>query len=82
VQVKVDKQGRIVIPLHERERLGVADGGTLELISTPEGVLLEPRVKAEVRIASDGLPVASIKRRKTVTNEEALQGIHKDRDRE
>jgi bifunctional DNA-binding transcriptional regulator/antitoxin component of YhaV-PrlF toxin-antitoxin module len=66
VQVNVDRQGRIVIPLRERERplgseasgnlctnrriviplrererLGVATGGTLELIATPEGVLLE-----------------------------------------
>jgi AbrB family looped-hinge helix DNA binding protein len=60
IQVKVDRQGRIVIPLHERERLGVAAGGTLELIATPEGVLLERRRSAEVRTADDGLPVIRI----------------------
>jgi hypothetical protein len=36
---------------------------------------------AVVRIASDGLPIVSIKGLKTVTNDEALQGIHEDRER-
>jgi AbrB family looped-hinge helix DNA binding protein len=81
VQVKVDRQGRVVLPLHERQRLGIANGGTLELTSTPEGLILERRLPAVVRIASDGLPIVSIKGLKTVTNEEALQGIHEDRER-
>lgn len=81
VQVKVDRQGRIVIPLHERERLGVADGGTLELIATPEGVLLERRRQAEVRTAEDGLPVITIQDLETLSNEESLSAIHRDRER-
>ena len=32
--VKVDAQGRVVIPQAERERLGLSDGGALELVST------------------------------------------------
>lgn len=81
VQVKVDRQGRIVIPLHERERLGVADGGTLELIATPEGVLLERRRQAEVRTAEDGLPVITIQDLKPLSNEESLSAIHRDSER-
>ncbi|MGE0057975.1 MAG: AbrB/MazE/SpoVT family DNA-binding domain-containing protein [Dehalococcoidia bacterium] len=81
VQVKVDRQGRIVIPLHERERLGVADGGTLELIATPEGVLLERRRQAEVRTAEDGLPVITIQDLEPLSNEESLSAIHRDRER-
>ncbi len=81
VQVKVDRQGRIVIPLHERERLGVAEGGTLELIATAEGVLLERRRPAELRTAEDGLPVISILDLERVSNEESLSAIHRDRER-
>jgi AbrB family looped-hinge helix DNA binding protein len=81
IQVKVDRQGRIVIPLHERERLGVATGGTLELIATPEGVLLERRRPAKVRIADDGLPVIRIQDLEPVSNEESLDAIHRERER-
>jgi len=81
VQVNVDRQGRVVIPLHERERLGVAVGGSLELISTPEGVLLERRRPAEVRIAADGVPVIRMKDGEPVSNEQTLEAIHRDRER-
>lgn len=81
VHVKVDRQGRIVIPLHERERLGVAAGGTLELIATPEGVLLERRRPAQVRTAEDGLPMISIQDLGAISNEESLSAIHRERER-
>ena len=53
--VKVDAQGRVVIPQAERERLGLPDGGTLELVSTPEGVLLERRRRASLTMDASGL---------------------------
>ena len=53
--VKVDAQGRVVIPQAERERLGLPDGGTLELVSTPEGVLLERRRRASLTMDATGL---------------------------
>jgi len=81
VQVRVDRQGRVVIPLRERERLGVAVGGTLELIATPEGVLLERRRPAEVRIAADGVPVIVIEDAEPISNEESIEAIHRDRER-
>ena len=81
VRVKVDRQGRVIIPLRERERLGVATGGVLELVPTPEGVLLERRRSAEVRTAADGLPVILIEDAKPIGNEESLDAIHAKRDR-
>ena len=56
VRVKVDRQGRVGDPVGERERLGVVEGDTLELIATPEGLLLERGSPARVEIAADGLP--------------------------
>jgi hypothetical protein len=67
--------------LAERERLGVPEGGTLELIETPEGVLLERRHTAQVRPAEDGLPVITIKDLEIVSNEEGLDPIHDERER-
>ena len=78
--LKVDRQGRVVIPQRERERLGVRDGGTLELVPTPEGVLLERRRRAEVAVAEDGLPVASVAELHEVSNDEAIDAIHRQRE--
>ena len=79
--LKVDRQGRVVIPQRERERLGVRDGGILELVPTPEGVLLERRRRAEVRVADDGLPVASVGDLQEVSNDETVDAIHRQRER-
>jgi AbrB family looped-hinge helix DNA binding protein len=81
IEVNVDRQGRVVIPLRERERLGVAAGGTLELIATAEGILLERRRPAEVRIASDGVPVIHMSDEGRVSNEETAEAIHRHRER-
>lgn len=79
--VKVDQQGRVVIPQRERDRLGVRDGGTLELVPTPEGLLLERRHRAEVSVAEDGLPVVTIEELEEVSNDEAVDAINRQRDR-
>jgi AbrB family looped-hinge helix DNA binding protein len=81
IQVNIDRQGRVVIPLRERERLGVVTGGTLELIATPEGVLLERRRPANVHTAPDGVPVITIEDGKPISNEESVEAIHRNRDR-
>lgn len=77
--VKVDAQGRVVIPQTERERLGLADGGALELVSTPEGVLLERRRQATVTSGEDGLPMVTLDDAGTVNNVDATQAIHDQR---
>ncbi len=80
VTVKVDAQGRVVIPQAERERLGLPDGGALELLSTPEGVLLERRRQATVTTAEDGLPLVTLDDADTVTNVDAVEALHAQRD--
>ena len=80
VTVKLDAQGRVVIPQAERERLGMPDGGALELVSTPEGVLLERRRRATVTSGEDGLPIVTLDDLETVSNADATQAIHTQRD--
>lgn len=81
-QVTIDRQGRIVIPLRERERLGLTSGGVLDLIATPEGTLLERHNHAEVRQLESGLRVVSIEGVGVISNEETLEAIRRLRDRE
>lgn len=81
IMIKVDRQGRVVIPQRERERLGVAEGGTLELVATPEGLLLERRRSAKVRVDEGGLPVVTIEDVQSVSNDDALDAIHRQRNR-
>ena len=80
VTVNVDAQGRVVIPQAERERLGMPDGGALELVSTPEGVLLERRRRATVTDGEDGLPRITLEDLDMVSNADATQAIHTQRD--
>ena len=80
VTVKVDAQGRVVIPQAERERLGLPDGGALELVSTPEGVLLERRRRATVTTGEDGVPLVSLDDGGRVSNTDATDAIHAQRD--
>lgn len=80
VTVKLDAQGRVVIPQAERERLGMPDGGALELVSTPEGVLLERRRQAIVTSGEDGLPMVTLEGFDMVSNADATQAIHSQRD--
>lgn len=80
VTVKVDAQGRVVIPQAERERLGMPDGGVLELVSTPEGVLLERRRQASVVTGEDGLPLVTLDDGGSVSNTDATKALHDQRD--
>jgi AbrB family looped-hinge helix DNA binding protein len=79
-QVRIDRQGRVVIPQGERERLGLEAGGTLELVPTPEGLLLERRQRAEVIAGSDGVPLIRLVGEPRVSNEAAERAIDQVRD--
>jgi AbrB family looped-hinge helix DNA binding protein len=80
VTVNVDAQGRVVIPQAERERLGLRAGGALEFVSTPEGVQLERRRKATVAAGEDGLPLVTLVDVDTVSNADATEANHTQRD--
>jgi AbrB family looped-hinge helix DNA binding protein len=82
VQVRVDRQGRVIIPLRERERLGLEEGGILDLVATPEGILLERRRAATVRMGDDGVPLIIVEGLDQVSNEESLDAIRRHRARE
>jgi bifunctional DNA-binding transcriptional regulator/antitoxin component of YhaV-PrlF toxin-antitoxin module len=76
-RVHVDKQGRLVLPQGVREELVDVPGDVL-LERTPDGVLLRPvHGPTSVRLGDDGLPVLDLDR--TVTNEEVLAAIDRDR---
>ena len=76
-RVRVDKQGRLVLPQHLREGL-VDPPGEVFLTRTPEGLLVQPTTGAgTVRIADDGLPVLDLDR--MVTNSEVLAAMDAER---
>lgn len=76
-RVRVDKQGRLVLPQRLREEFMDVPGELL-LERTAEGLLLRPvQAATRVRIADDGLPVLDVDR--LVTNEEMLAAIDRER---
>jgi AbrB family looped-hinge helix DNA binding protein len=40
--LKMDKAGRVILPKPVRDRLGLHGGSDLEILETPEGVMLKP----------------------------------------
>lgn len=81
VKITVDRQGRIVLPRSQRQRLGVEGGNNdLELVTTPEGVALEPRREVTLSTGADGVVVATVEGAGTIDNATVLQAIHSDRD--
>ncbi|MBA3741803.1 hypothetical protein [Sporichthya sp.] len=77
VPVKVDAQGRLVLPRHLREELVSLPGQVLAR-RTPDGVLLTPATPAgEPALGADGLPVLAVGR--AVSNDEVLAAIDRER---
>lgn len=77
IRVRVDRQGRLVVPQQLRDGI-VETPGELLLHRTPDGLLLSPvREQGVVRIAEDGLPVLDLDR--PVTNAQVLTGIEEGR---
>ena len=77
--VRIDSQGRIVVPLPERQRLGLRGGDELDLLPTPEGLLLERRREASVRTADDGLPVVDFADPRPIAKADAVVAIRTER---
>lgn len=51
--VKVGERGRIVVPAAVRQRAGFAEGTTLMLLESPEGVVLLTREQLLARIRGE-----------------------------
>lgn len=80
MRVKVDGQGRLVLPQAHRRRLGIdASGSEVELVATPEGVVLESPRDVTVSVGDDGLQVATIDGAGTIRNATVLEAIRADR---
>lgn len=76
---KVDSSGRLVIPARFRRQLGIADGGgEVELIDTPDGVLLRHIGPPVPRRDARGLAVVELGR--PVTNGEVVAAVTADRE--
>jgi len=57
--LKIDKAGRAVLPKPIRDRLGLHEGANIEILETPEGVMLKPpdrwpsMIKSNIRKVAD-----------------------------
>ncbi len=81
-RVKVDAQGRLVLPQQVRRSLRIQGrAGELLIEETGEGVLLvAPEAAASVSVAADGLPLISFgPEGEAVSNDEVLAAIDEDR---
>lgn len=78
VRVKVDRQGRLVVPLRLRDEIVSAPGEVL-MRRTPDGLLLTSVAApgAIDQVSSDGLPLLRLGR--VVTNDEVIDAIDRDR---
>lgn len=74
--VKMGERGRVVVPAAVRERAGFAEGVTLMLLETPDGVVLMTRDQLLARVRRDfgGLNLVDdllAERRRAATVEDA-----------
>ena len=53
--LKTDKAGRVILPKPVRDRLGLHEGSELEIMETPEGVMLKPVERRPSMIKKQGL---------------------------
>ena len=79
IRVKVDRQGRLVLPHALREGLVDVPGEVL-ITQSPDGLLIESAAeRGTVRVADDGLPVLDLGSR-TLRNEEVLAALDATRE--
>ncbi|MCC5947000.1 MAG: AbrB/MazE/SpoVT family DNA-binding domain-containing protein [Nitriliruptoraceae bacterium] len=79
MRTKIDGAGRVVIPAAIRRAFGIGpQGGELDLVDTPDGVLLRPVDHAAVARKERGLTVASLGR--PVEQSEVAEAIRSDRE--
>ncbi len=49
-KAKLDERGRILIPLEERQKLGLKTGTEVELVSDEGALILKPIISAPLRV--------------------------------
>jgi AbrB family looped-hinge helix DNA binding protein len=80
MRTKVDRSGRVVIPARIRRSLGLPDeGGEIELLDTPDGVLLRSTDAPVPRRDDRGLMVVEVGR--SVSTQEVVEAVRADRER-
>ena len=80
MRTRIDGSGRVVIPAPVRRELGIGqEGGELELLDTPDGVLLRPLGAPTPRRDERGLMVVELGR--PVTADEVSDATRDDRER-
>jgi len=53
--LRMDKAGRLILPKPIRDRLGLHEGSDLEVLETPEGVVLKPVEQHPSMVKKQGL---------------------------
>lgn len=80
MHTKIDASGRIVIPADIRRHLGVPDeGGEVDLVDTPDGVLVRAVQTPVPRRDERGLLVVELQR--PVSTQEVVEAVRADRER-
>jgi len=80
MKARIDGSGRVVIPARIRRELGIGrDGGEVELLDTPDGVLLRPLGGPIPQRNEHGMLVVAIGHE--VTADEVASAIDEDRQR-
>jgi AbrB family looped-hinge helix DNA binding protein len=75
--LKIDKAGRVILPKPLRDRLGLREGSELEILETPEGLVLRPAAEQPSMIKKEGLWVHT---GKLPPNFDIVKAIQDDRD--
>jgi AbrB family looped-hinge helix DNA binding protein len=75
--LKIDKAGRVILPKPVRDRLGLHEGSDLEILETPEGVMLKPVEHRPSMVKKQGLWVHT---GKLPAGFDIVQAIRNDRE--
>lgn len=75
-RVKIDRSGRVVIPAELREELGLVD--EVELVDTPDGLLLRSPIRPVLTVDEHGLRVVHVGRPVSVAD--VRRAVDEDRD--
>ena len=75
--LKIDKAGRVILPKPLRDRLGLREGSDLEILETPEGIILKPVEHRPSMIKKQGLWVHT---GKVPKGYDIVQAIRDDRE--